>query len=529
MLKAAAVLLPVVLMISGPAAGQSSPAAVGRPVAAPPAGASLQDQISALREQIAGQQKQLDELRQKLEELAQQETAPAPAPTHPQADASALPPETPATARAVPRQKEDLLAGDGKPFSPLSFRIGGAEFTPGGFADVISVFRTTNANGIGTSFGSIPFNNTPAGQLSEFRISGQNSRLTLKTQAKRGKELVTAYLEADFLGNAPPNLFVTSNSNTLRMRLYWFNLQRSKFELLGGQSWSLLTPNRTGISPMPADIFFSQVVDTNYQVGLTWARQAQIRAVYHASKNWTAAVSIENPQQYTNSATTPSFYSSQLDNGSNSAAPNLRPDVIAKLAWDSHSEIHPVHIEAAGLWSSFRTVRPDGAYSHIQGGGGSVNAFLGLTKTFRLIATTFYSSGGGRYIFGLGPDFIIRPNGALSPVHSMSGIGGFEYQATPDTLLYGYYGAAYFRRNFSVDASGAGTGFGFPGSPNTMNRSVQEPTFGYVRTFWRSPNYGALLLNVQYSYLTRVPWAPSPGIQNAHSHMIFTDFRYVLP
>jgi hypothetical protein len=507
MLKTAAVLLPIALLIPGPAAGQSR-----------------EDEIALLRAQIAEQQKQLDVLREKLDELA--EPAPAPAAKHQQSQGPSAPAAAPAGSPTVPRQKEDFLAGDGKPFSPLSFRIGGAEFTPGGFAEVISVFRTTNANGIGTNFGSIPLDGTPAGRLTELRMSAQNSRLTFKAEARRGKELVTGYFEGDFLGNAPPNLFVTSNSDTFRMRLYWFNLQRSKLELLGGQSWSLLTPNRKGISPFPSDIFFSQVVDTNYQVGLTWARQAQLRAVYHVNDHWTAALSLENPQQYTNGAVVPPFYSGEVDNGSNSAAPNLRPDVIAKVAWDGNPGGHATHVEAAGLWSSFRDVRPDGSHSTIQGGGASVNVFLGLSNSFRLIATTFYSSGGGRYIFGLGPDLIIRPDGSLSPVHSMSAIGGFEYQATPNTLLYGYYGGAYYRRNFSVDGAGNFVGFGFPGSPGNANRSIQEPTFGYVRTFWRNPNYGALLINLQYSYLTRSPWS---GAQNAHSNMFYTDLRYVLP
>jgi hypothetical protein len=502
----AAILLPVILMIPGLAAGQSR-----------------EDEIALLRAQIAEQQKQLDDLREKIDKLAQ-----------PEAGAPAAPAAQSAAPRAQgdqrPQAQEHLLAGDGKPFAPLSFRIGGAEFTPGGFVDLISVFRTTNGVGIGTNFGTIPPANTPAGQLTDFRMTAQNSRFTLMAQARRGHESITGYFEGDFLGVQPSNIFVTSNSNTFRMRLYWLNLERSKLELLAGQSWSLLTPNRKGISPLPADIFFGQDVDTNYQVGLTWARQAQLRAVFHAARNWTAALSLENPQQYTNSAVVPPFYSTQVDNGNNPSTPNMRPDVIAKVAWDSQPGGRAMHLEAAGLWSGFRIVRPDGTYSRISGVGGSINANLELFKNFRLIVTTFYSSGGGRYIFGLGPDIVIRPDGSLSPVHSMSGIAGFEYQATPATLLYAYYGGAYFRRNFSADAAGGFTGYGFPGSPNAANRSIQEPTFGYVRTFWRNPHYGALLLNVQYSYLTRTPWSPpAPGIQNAHSHMVFTDFRYVLP
>jgi len=157
--------------------------------------------------------------------------------------------------------------------APLSVQIGGAQFTPGGFLDLTSVFRTTNVgSGIGTSFGSIPFSNTAAGQLSEFRFSAQNSRLSLRVDSQPGGAKLTGYVEADFLGNAPANLVVGSNSNTLRMRLYWLDIRKGGWEVLAGQSWSLLTPNRKGLSPMPSDIFYSQDMDTNYQVGLTWSR-----------------------------------------------------------------------------------------------------------------------------------------------------------------------------------------------------------------------------------------------------------------
>ena len=42
--------------------------------------------------------------------------------------------------------------------------------------------------------------------------------------------------------------------------------------MLGGQSWSMMTPERKGISPLPGDIFYSQDMDVNYQAGLTWGR-----------------------------------------------------------------------------------------------------------------------------------------------------------------------------------------------------------------------------------------------------------------
>ena len=83
---------------------------------------------------------------------------------------------------------------------------------------------------------------------------------------------------------------------------YWAQYTQGKFEFLAGQSWSLMTPNRNGLSPMPGDLFFSQDVDTNYQMGLTWARTPGVRFVGHGSSILTAGLAVENPEQYTGSA-----------------------------------------------------------------------------------------------------------------------------------------------------------------------------------------------------------------------------------
>ena len=113
-------------------------------------------------------------------------------------------------------------------------------------------------SGVGTSFGTIPYSAiggapNPAGRMTEIRSMAQNSRVSMKITSKVGGSDVTGYLEGDFAGNNPSGLFVTSNSSTLRLRHYWAQLARGKFELFGGQAWTLMTPGRTGISPVSAD------------------------------------------------------------------------------------------------------------------------------------------------------------------------------------------------------------------------------------------------------------------------------------
>ncbi|MGH9414923.1 MAG: hypothetical protein ACRD0Y_14430 [Terriglobales bacterium] len=421
--------------------------------------------------------------------------------------------------------------------APLSFQIGGAEFTPGGFMDFTSVLRTTNVgSGIGTSFGSIPFSNTTAGHLSEERMSLQNSRLSLAIASKRGDTDYTGYVEADFLGNAANSLVVSSNANTLRMRLFWFDARHGKWEVLAGQSWSLLTPNRDGVGAMPSDIFYTQDMDTNYQAGLVWTRAPQLRLVYHATPNLAWGMAVENPEQYVTSAVTfpavdGAAYASQFDiGGSGSSTPNLRPLLIAKLAWDRPAPGHHLHLEIAGESNAVRVYSPvSGKTATANGAGVSLNGSAEIAPGVSLIATLFYSDGGGRLIQGLGPDAVIRPNGTPALVRSDSSILGFEAKRGSN-LLFGYYSLAYFGRAAYRDTNGSEEGFGFAGSSSSANRSIQEATLGLTHTFWKDPHYGALELISQYSYLLREPWSVNPdNPRNAKTNMMFLDLRYVLP
>jgi hypothetical protein len=506
-------------------------------------GSAQTGDIARLREQIAAQQKQLDEQRQALEtarkalesaqaaidsqqkmldRLAAAQGAPAAVPTP---SAAALP--------VLPAAPAAEVDAKGRAFSPLAFHIGGADFAPGGFMDFSTAWRSaTIGSGVATSFAGVPFSNTAAGRMQEFRSSAANSRITLTITENPTKKLaVTGYLEADFYGNQPTSLYVTSNSNTLRMRHFWVNAQQGKWEVLGGQTWTLMTPNRVGVSQVSSSVFVGLGEDSNYLTGLVWGRPGQLRVVYHPNKQWSVAASIENPEQYvTTGVTLPAFAATQVDNGSVPTTPNVRPDIVAKVAYDTQVNGKALHLDLAGFSRQFRTSPAQGTHFGAQALGGSFGTVLEVAKNFRLIATTFYSSGGGRYIVGLGPDFVVGPDGSISPVHSMAGIAGFEYAPTPKSQFYAYYGGAYFRRNYTVVSSGNYLGFGFPGSSSSANRQFQEPMFGYYYTFWRNPKYGALQIVTQYAYLTRAPWYLAPGTPStAHAHMLFGSMRFTLP
>lgn len=538
---------------------------------------NVEVEVDELRAMIRAQAEQLEEQHRELEAMkAKMATEGASGSTTSAPTDSNAPAATPASATTAPNANSNGTATaviptpdprglaqdtsmEDKP-SPLFFKIGSARFTPGGFLDLTAVIRSSGTgNGIGTSFGGVPYNNNfPTAGLTETRLSAQNSRISLKVEAPAAGGNITGYVEADFLGLTAANANVTSNSNSLRMRVYFGDYRRGKWEFLAGQDWSMLTPNRKGISPYPSDIFYSQDMDTNYQVGLTWTRQPQVRLLYHPSDNWTLGVSFENADQLATTAiSAPASFSSvagQVDATSGGTlstppTPNVAPDIILKAANDAHLGDKLFHWEVAGLISEFKLVTPPSILGTTTaetmtrtGGGVSANMNLELFKNFRLIANSFYSEGGGRYVDGLGPDFVVTQDTTTSPfnpvpLHSASGIGGFEYQAAKSQMIYAYYGGAYYDRFVSVDpATDATIGYGFSHSSSSDNRAIQEYTIGWVPTFWQSPNFGKLQLITQYSYLTRAPWwvNPTPAIgatnpKNAHLSMVYLDIRYVLP
>jgi hypothetical protein len=466
----------------------------------------LKEELSTQRAILDAQQARIAELEAQLHGSTAKPVIPVPGATADSGPISRASEPAGVAAQPIPAQPIPAQSGgsaENQKKSPLSFKLGPAEFTPGAWVDLTGIFRSTDiGSGTGTTFGSIPYNNTtPQADLSEFRFTAQTSRLWMRVDIPAGESThVTGYVESDFNGFQPPNAYISTNSNTFRLRLAWADIHHGKWEFLGGQSWSLLTPNRFGLSPLPQDIFTSYRLDTSYLAGLTFLRQAGVRAVYHATDWWTLGASLENPQQFAPSSVVfpgaSGYFASQFDNGSgatnagsattNTAIPNLVPDLLVKTAFDWKPRGRAFHVEAAGLIRTFKDynnlVTPN-ATDRATGGSGAVNADLELFKNFRLIANTFYGEGGGRYIGGLGPDLVVKPNGTISPVHSGSGVGGFEWQVTQRFLVESYYSGAYFARDFGLLASTATpapkcdgvsgftcVGFGFPGSANMIGR-----------------------------------------------------------
>jgi hypothetical protein len=515
---------------------------------------NVADELKALREaivaqqaQIAQQQQQMTQQQKQIETL--QQALDAKTTVAPHVENAAL---TTNTVPTVAVAQADVK----KPTeSPLSFRIGGTDFTPGGFVDFGNVFRSTNTGGnLNTGYGSIPYSNTVQGHLTEFRSTGQYSRFNLKIAGKYGANNVVGYIESDFNGNDAANVFVTSNSHTMRLRLYWVDLRRGKWEILGGQAWGMLTPNRTGVSPYNADLATTFNADANIQVGINYTRAGQFRAVYHPNDNFAWGFGLENPEQFVGAGEVifPFAFNAalgpQFDAANNTATPNAFPDIVTKMAYDTKAGGRNFHIEAGAIMTSVKaTVVPIGGTTfvhHAKTGGGVQGAFnFELVKNFRVLGNALYGNGVGRYMIGLGPQAVVVPI-ALSPttfdvnpslVRALDGLGGVELQAGPKTQFGAYYGGVYFKRNAFPDVTSPLVtkpiiGFGGINSPNSANRAIQEGTFDWTQTFWKNPQYGAVNLVTQWSYVTRAPWfVPAGAPKNAHLGMAFVSLRYIIP
>ena len=591
--------MAVVLLCLSPmsALGSDRPSSTDK-TATPPAETAAKtttdtnDQVTLLKQQMAIQQQQIEQLQKALEaqkrllEQLTQITEKAAQPAAPKAGqvaattSAAQPaaqPQTPnlgqvaSTTPMIPKDQSKVentalpAAGtptaalgsppksETEPTSPLQIHIGDAAITPVGFMDFTAVGRSkTNGSGIGTNFGNIPYGTTGYQQnLSEFRFNMQNSRIGFRVDADVLGAHVIGYMEADFLGNNPANVAVTSNSNTLRSRVYWVDWRRGGWEILGGQTWSLITPGRNGISPIPADIFYSQDMDVNYQAGLFWGRIPELRFVYHLPEDKAAfAFALESPEQYMGGSgggglsslptALAALAGTQLNNATNTlGVPNLAPDLIAKLMIQPNKHFH---FEVGGVERDFKLYNTvTNVNNSAEGGGGFVNLNFDLFKGFKILTNNFYGDGVGRYIFGLAPDLAVHTDGTPSLLHSGSTVSGFEY-TNKNTLFYAYYGGVYIGRDTIKDTNGKIIGYGCQGatcafnnssSATSQNRAIQEATFGVVQTFWKNPKYGALSLITQYSYLVRDPWYIAPATpanpRNANLNMVFGDLRYTLP
>ena len=467
-------------------------------------------------------------------------------------------PQTPQEAQNQPAQapedltleqqeaQQDVLQrgpeiADAKPDTP-ALKLGAAKVRILGYPAMTALFRSTNSGGnVGTSFANLPFGNAWQGNTSEFRISPQSTRLALRADLSIGDTKAAGYFEMDFGGSPNPgNVAVTSSSYSFRLRQAFFDWKPGNWEITGGQAFSLMTSLKLGITPWPGDVATTQVIDTNYVAGVVWGRYPQIRISHTPSKGFWWAFSIENPEQQVGSNVTfPANLNSIVSNQYNTGGqelkvPNMTPDFVLKGDYDGKmSNGNRIHFDLGTVMRVFRSTANAtnvSTHDHAFGWGVEGNFIVEVAKGYTLVLQGFASDGAGRYIGGLVPDVIVKANGQISPIHSYSWVSGLEVAPNKQTGFYAYYSGLYAQKNAALNSDGTCcVGFGGPGSNLNPDRYIQEATGGWSRVLWKFENVGSVQYGVQYAYLWLAPWVAQPGASQAHTNMVFGQFRYNLP
>jgi len=435
-------------------------------------------------------------------------------------------------------------------------RYKGVTLTPGGFIEAAMLYRSANENAdIGSTFANVPYEGSANSHLSEFRGSARQSRLSLLVAGKVGESKMSGFYEFDFLGAAPTANEVESNSFNIRQRQLWAQVEtKSGFSFVAGQTWSLLTLNRRGLSPRSE--WIPSTIDAQYVVGYNWARQWSARVTQKLGnrKVWLAA-SVENPETtlsvvnppagvfgFNNSpnATSPSsLIVVNSTPGANGVSTDVAPDVLAKIAFEPGWG----HYEIKGLVRFFRD-RVNGSNSTTTGGGISFGAILPATGRLDVIAQGMVGSGIGRYASGQAPDVTLDPEGAIIPIKAWHILAGLELHPTAKLDVYGYFGREHSDRADYLNGAGMGVGYGSPLNDNsacsveipvagqacqaqTMSLWQIQPGFWY--RFYRGPE-GTLQAGFSYSYTRKETW---PGVAAlapvGRDHIVMASFRYYIP
>lgn len=469
------------------------------------------DEVAALRQQV-------QELTRRLDALAAQ-----------QARASVVPvAATPAPAPAA------APAGN----SP-TFMAGPVKLTLGGFVELMVVNRSRNeaADWASNYNTSIPFPQSPNYNLSEFHLTERQSRFSALAQGPGDDPNVAAeaYLEGDF-GAAPSN--GNNNESTSfapRVRHFYADYWRkdSGWYLLFGQTWSLLTQNKAGITPRQEQIPLT--VDGQYVPGFNWSRAPQIRFVKTFSDAAAFGISIENPAMLLTSATTAPaafltahnyspFFNTQ---GAGSAFAGVvttdsTPDVIAKLAFDpgwGHYEVFAMdrtfRDRNANIPAAPHTNNSTNAFSY----GASVILPV-VPKVFEFQASVLAGDGIGRYGSAQLPDATLKPDGSIAAIKGYDVLVGMNWKPDPDWTFYLYGGREHAdKTDFNVvdPVTTATYGFGY-GSPlfndsgcliessaaacSGNTSSITQETLGGWWKFYQG-TLGNMQVGVQLTHVTR--------------------------
>lgn len=446
--------------------------------------------------------------------------------------------------------------------STATIHYKGLTLSPIGFVAAEGVWRQRNITAdIGSSFSAIPFSGTTNGNMTEFRLTGRQSRIGLLATGNAGDTKLTGYWESDFLTVGTTSNSNESNSYALRVRQFFLSALTGDWNISAGQMWSMVTPDKTSAGN-PRSEAVPLTIEAQYAVGFNWARQAGLRFVNKMGDAASFGFGVEEAQATFSGRNLPgNFVTGQtggsLLNGTTTYSTDYSPDFVAKLAFDPKGM---GHWELKGVASSFRDRIIDPATatasrnSTTWGYGVGFGVYFPMTSGGRdvmdLGLSGLYGTGIGRYGTAGMADVTIGADTTLKTIKASQILLSLETHPTKNLDVYGYLGAEYADRTSFVNGAGKGVGYGSPLNSNAACQTEAAPTNNTTpvggacnadpRAYWQANlgfwyrfykgSAGTLQWGMQYSYTSKNTWSDSAGNQpQAIDNMLFSSFRYVLP
>ena len=346
---------------------------------------------------------------------------------------------------------------------------------------------------------------TNGAHISEFFGSGRQSRISMLVEGSLPSVKIGGYYETDFLSAGVTSNNNQSNSYTLRQRQFWGQAAfTSGWTFTGGQQWSLLTETTSGMNNRTEAL--PQVIDAQYMVGFSWARQYGFRVTKALNKKAWVGFAVENPQATVtvhgnptantggtvvcittactgagvatvNPTTLNNFLvgsfgtSGGLYNPLGNYGFNPAPDLVFKAAFEPAAG---QHYEVFGVLSSFHDrIFPCVFNAALAGCGGSAtsaanatdNTKIGggiganarwnvLQKKVDVGIHVFGGNGIGRYGSAGLADATARPDGTLALIRNYQALGTVQLHPTPKLDINMYVGGEYESRAAYVKATG---------------------------------------------------------------------------
>jgi len=416
----------------------------------------------------------------------------------------------------------------------------GVKIKVGGYIEAASIYRSRNETAdVGSNYNTgIPVQSNPNHEMSEFRESARQSRLTLlATGNPDDKTALAGYFETDFLGAGVTSNSVESNSYTPRLRQAYATYDRSDwgFEFLGGQAWSLTTMNKLGINPRQENIPLT--IDAQYTVGFNWTRNAQLRVVKSYDNGLTLGFSAESPQAIvigtSPAGTVFNNPGGSLLNSTTTYSTDIAPDLVLKAALDPGWG----HYELYGLMRFFRD-RTSNENSTTTGGGIGASALLPIVHgKLDFQASVLAGTGIGRYGSAQLPDVTFRPDGKLVTIPGVDALLGVVGHPNEKWDYYVYGGmeragsTAYAGTKFGygdnplVDTKDCFYGGIFANCSNATTANVWQAQLGAWWKFYQG-SYGYMELGASYSYIRRTLFSGNAGSPSTDDNIVMTSFRY---